>query len=67
MKPSKKNCVIEEVLEYVTGVDRRKCITGNICTWCGGPAEEFRNDISIKEYTISGFCQKCQDETFGVD
>lgn len=39
------------------------------CTWCG---EEFklkdlRNEISRKEAKISGFCQKCQDSTFGED
>jgi len=30
---------------------------------CGG----FRNDRSQREYEISGMCQKCQDEFFGVD
>lgn len=34
----------------------------NQCTWCKGEAREFRNEISKKEYSISGFCQKCQDE-----
>jgi len=26
---------------------------------------EFRDDSSMKEYKISGVCQKCQDEVFG--
>jgi len=26
--------------------------------------DEFKNDLSLKEYKISGLCQKCQDETF---
>ena len=26
----------------------------------------FRDEISFKEFQISGICQKCQDETFGV-
>lgn len=38
-----------------------------ICVWCGEPAIEFTDTLSLKEYTISGFCQKCQDETFGAD
>lgn len=25
----------------------------------------FRDDLSRREYYISGLCQKCQDETFG--
>jgi uncharacterized protein with PIN domain len=29
--------------------------------------ETFRNTISWKEYTISGLCQKCQDNVFGKD
>ena len=31
---------------------------------CGGPAKEFKDLLSQKEYTISGLCQKCQDEVF---
>lgn len=27
----------------------------------------FRDDLSRKEYSISGLCQDCQDEVFGVD
>lgn len=29
--------------------------------------EDFRDDLSRKEFKISGLCQKCQDETFGGD
>jgi len=34
------------------------------CVSCGGDASEFKDDISAKEYTISGLCQECQDEAF---
>ena len=34
------------------------------CTWCSEPVSAFRDPLSAKEYSISGFCQKCQDETF---
>lgn len=27
--------------------------------------DDFKDNLSIKEYKISGLCQKCQDETFG--
>ena len=27
----------------------------------------FRNELSIREYYISGMCQKCQDTVFGKD
>lgn len=40
------------------------------CSWCKKEfeiEEEFRNEISITEFKISGFCQECQDKTFGKD
>ncbi len=63
--PTKKAGPIEQLLTKFTGTDRRKSITGNVCTWCKEPAENFRDFLSEKEYTISGFCQSCQDKTFG--
>jgi hypothetical protein len=29
--------------------------------------ESFRNTLSLKEFRISGMCQKCQDGIFGED
>lgn len=36
------------------------------CASCGKliVATEFRDDISVKEYGISGMCQECQDGVF---
>ena len=28
---------------------------------------EFRDELSRKEYRLSGLCQDCQDETFNAD
>ena len=38
------------------------------CTDCATEIKEdnFRDELSKKEYSISGLCQKCQDEVFGV-
>jgi len=42
-------------------VKERKCPTcGNAINMSG-----FRDSLSIKEYNISGMCQKCQDDIFG--
>ena len=30
-------------------------------------ATDFRNGISLREFNISGMCQKCQDKFFGKD
>ncbi len=39
------------------------------CPLCGRTinVDEFRDDLSRKEYRISGLCQMCQDEVFGGD
>jgi len=34
------------------------------CVSCGKPAAHFRDQLSLKEYGISGLCQRCQDEIF---
>lgn len=34
------------------------------CVSCGGPAVEFKDALSRKEYELSRLCQKCQDEVF---
>lgn len=39
----------------------------NVCVFCGKEIkmEDFKDQLSIKEYGISGFCQKCHPDTFG--
>ena len=44
---------------------REGSIKADVCTWCGQPATEFKDALSRREYSISGFCQACQDKTFG--
>lgn len=67
--------VVEDVLGPERPVDklipeakRREAITGATCALsplgCGGPASQFKDDLSRREYQISGLCQKCQDEVF---
>ena len=34
------------------------------CPTCGGTISKFRDELSEREYRISGMCQKCQDEVF---
>lgn len=34
------------------------------CSFCGNEIEEFRDSASLREFKISGMCQKCQDKTF---
>lgn len=48
---------------------RREAIARNLCVpepiGCGGPADEFDDELSRKEFAISGLCQGCQDAIFG--
>jgi len=37
------------------------------CAICGLAVSEFRNEISKREWEISGMCHKCQDSIFGLD
>lgn len=66
-EPTKKSPGIAEVLEAFAG--RTTAIQNNVCVrrpiGCGGPAHDFRDPESKHEYSISGLCQKCQDEVFG--
>lgn len=47
--------------EEVKAVERKECPI------CGIKIDmvAFRDELSVKEYEISGICQKCQDEIFG--
>jgi len=46
------------------GRKRTDAIGTNICVKCGQPKGRFRDEVSEKEYTISGLCQVCQDSIF---
>lgn len=68
-KPSDKSPAMTAFLEGLSGrssaIEQDKCVAPPI--GCGGEATEFNDDISWKEYTISGLCQTCQDSVFGYD
>ena len=57
---------IDTLLTSITGRNRPEVIRADLCMTCGKAAVEFRDDLSIKEYSISGMCQKCQDGVFGL-
>lgn len=77
MEPTKKSEKVENLLTTLTksvGVSttRQDDINANRCRpapiGCGrviDPETEFRDALSVKEYRISGLCQKCQDTFFG--
>jgi len=40
----------------------------DVCVTCDNKITDnsFKDEISIKEYSISGMCQECQDGVFGA-
>lgn len=66
-EPTPKSPAIAQFLDLMA--NRTDSIVNDRCVpapiGCGGPATDFRDDISAKEFRISGLCQKCQDSIFG--
>lgn len=67
-----KTIPIKDALRNLTGGDlpetavaEGRCLQPPI--GCGRflGAHEFRDQVSAREYRISGLCQRCQDEVFG--
>ena len=66
-EPTKKSESVDRVLKHIWGKDRVETIRAGLCMMCNNEfiSENFRDELSEKEYTISGLCQECQDEIFG--
>ena len=43
-----------------------KRIENNVCPFCDERINlnDFKDELSVEEYGISGLCQQCQDEIF---
>jgi hypothetical protein len=65
MEPTKKGLDIEFLIDLLAPKSRRDAIRNDTCAWCGDKVTGFRDELSRREYRISGFCQRCQDATFG--
>lgn len=65
MKPTPKALAIDDALTLIAGRSREYCIKAALCVTCGGNAIfAFGDELSVKEYTISGMCKACQDSVF---
>jgi hypothetical protein len=56
------NPVIMTMLGFKEEMDT---IAQGKCPFCEKEITEFRDELSKKEWEISGLCQLCQDKTFG--
>ena len=64
-KPTPKSPRLNKLLSSLAGRDREQTIRDDLCIRCGMEARTFRDGLSVKEYSISGLCQLCQDVVFG--
>ena len=60
-KPDEKAPQIDKFLGALRGKNRKETIEQNKCMTCDGDAIKFRDELSEREYAISGMCQECQD------
>jgi len=68
MKANEKNKAIDALLsDLLGGKNRIQIIKEGLCMTCEGQASNFRDALSEDEYRISGMCQCCQDEVFGME
>jgi len=40
-------------------------VARGLCASCGEKPGPFKDELSRREFGISGLCQKCQDDVFG--
>ena len=55
---------LDEITELFFGRTRSTAIKIGHCVTCGKEVTGFKDELSRKEYRISGMCQNCQDGTF---
>ena len=58
--------MLEDFMRELFPMEMQRVEEGK-CPFCGkiiDVSKEFRDELSLKEYHISGLCQMCQDEVF---
>lgn len=70
-EPLPKSPAMSKMLDTIFGGDRQADIRANRCRpaplGCGKQidhATEWKDEVSRREYAITGLCQKCQDSAF---
>ncbi len=55
----------DEMAVSLFGRSKVLAVAGKGCVKCGQAAVDFKDELSEKEFGISGLCQTCQDGIFG--
>jgi len=67
VEPTVKSESLENFIDSITPnpLGRRESIKSDVCAVCLKEAKNFKDELSKREFTISGMCQECQDKFFG--
>ena len=59
----------EEIIKAIFGNEIMNRLNNHLCPMCGQKIDEsdFRDELSKREYEISGMCQQCQDKIFNEE
>jgi len=59
----------KEIMKQAGFGEEIKRIENNQCPFCEKTIDinNFSDELSLKEYEISGLCQTCQDKMFGKE
>ena len=59
----------KNIMRAVGFEEEVKAVEGGQCPFCkkSTSIDDFRDDLSRREFRISGLCQGCQNEMFGAD
>ena len=64
MKTAEMENYLDDMANELFGRGRKVAMDNQMCVMCGNDANHFTDELSRKEYGISGMCQTCQDKTF---
>ena len=64
MKTAEMENFLDDMTKELVGRGRKGAMDKQLCVIFGSDANHFTDDLSRKEYGISGMCQTCQDKTF---
>lgn len=56
----------KDIMKQMGFGEHVKKVEAGKCPMCGKPIDmnTFKDDLSLKEFRISGMCQACQDDIF---
>ena len=63
-KSPKMVAALDDLSLAMFGRSRSVAKSGCSCVSCGGRADKFTDEVSRREFGISGLCEKCQDSVF---